>query len=180
MCWTDGTPRPNPGSMTSTAALPAAALVGPTRPGRPRSTALIWILPTALAPAAWGTTYAVTTELLPPDHPLFAALLRSLPAGLLALAITRTLPSGSWWWKAAVLGVLNIGGFFPLLFLAAARLPGGVAATLGAAQPLAVAGLAVAGLRARPSWWRVGWGAAGRAGGAAVGLRPAAGLSTTR
>lgn len=144
------------------------------RPGRQRWTALTWILPTALAPASWGTTYAVTTELLPADHPLFAALLRSLPAGLLALAITRTLPTRSWWWKAAVLGVLNIGGFFPLLFIAAERLPGGVAATLGAAQPLAVAVLAVAVLRERPSWWRIGWGVAGLIGVGLVVLTPAA------
>lgn len=27
------------------------------------------ILLTALAPVSWGTTYAVTTELLPPDRP---------------------------------------------------------------------------------------------------------------
>ncbi|MFD0890654.1 EamA family transporter, partial [Streptosporangium algeriense] len=26
---------------------------------------------TALAPAVWGTTYVVTTVLLPPDRPLF-------------------------------------------------------------------------------------------------------------
>lgn len=65
---------------------------------------------TALAPASWGTTYVVTTHLLPPGHPLFAGLMRALPAGLLALAITRVLPRGDWWWKAAVLGVLNIGG----------------------------------------------------------------------
>ncbi|HQU87532.1 MAG TPA: hypothetical protein PLC58_03010, partial [Denitromonas sp.] len=38
---------------------------------------------TALAPIIWGTTYIVTTELLPPDRPLTAALLRVLPAGLL-------------------------------------------------------------------------------------------------
>ena len=31
---------------------------------------------TALAPASWGTTYVVTTELLPPGHPLFAGMLR--------------------------------------------------------------------------------------------------------
>ncbi|MGZ4518327.1 MAG: hypothetical protein ACXVXN_10520 [Mycobacteriaceae bacterium] len=29
---------------------------------------------TAIAPAVWGTTYVVTTELLPPGHPLFASL----------------------------------------------------------------------------------------------------------
>jgi probable blue pigment (indigoidine) exporter len=41
-----------------------------------------------------------------------------------------------------VLGTLNIGAFFAFLFLAAFRLPGGVAATLGAVQPLIAAGLA--------------------------------------
>ncbi|MFE0513965.1 hypothetical protein ACFW2E_29660, partial [Streptomyces sp. NPDC058964] len=38
---------------------------------------------TALAPVSWGTTYAVTTEFLPPDRPLFTGLVRALPAGLL-------------------------------------------------------------------------------------------------
>lgn len=131
---------------------------------------------TALAPMAWGTTYSVTTELLPPNHPLFAALMRSLPVGLFAVAITRTLPSGDWWWKAAVLGVLNIGAFFPLLFIAAERLPGGVAATLGSAQPLVVAGLAVAVLGESPSSWRLSWGVAGVIGVALVVLGPDAGF----
>ena len=85
------------------------------------------LLLTAVAPMAWGTTYLVTTELLPGGHPMLAGLLRALPAGLLALAIGRTLPRGEWWLKAALLGVLNIGAFFPLLFLAAERLSGGVA-----------------------------------------------------
>ncbi|MFB9904910.1 EamA family transporter [Allokutzneria oryzae] len=97
---------------------------------------------TALAPAIWGTTYLVTTELLPPGRPLLAAVLRALPAGLLLVALTRRLPTGAWWWRAAVLGALNIGAFFALLFVAAYRLPGGVAATIGALQPLLVAGLA--------------------------------------
>lgn len=101
------------------------------------------LLVTALAPAIWGTTYLVTTELLPPDRPLLAALVRSLPAGLALIALTRTLPTGSWWWKSIVLGALNIGVFFALLFVAAYRLPGGVAATVGAIQPLVVALLAV-------------------------------------
>lgn len=96
------------------------------------------LLVTAVAPLAWGTTYAVTSELLPPDRPLTAALLRALPAGLLLLAVTRRLPSGVWWLRAAVLGSLNIGLFFALLFVAAYRLPGGVAATVGAVQPLLV------------------------------------------
>jgi probable blue pigment (indigoidine) exporter len=84
----------------------------------------------------------VTSELLPPGRPLLAAVLRALPAGLLLLALTRTLPRGAWWWKAPILGVLNIGVFFALLFVAAYRLPGGVAATIGAVQPLIVAVLA--------------------------------------
>ncbi|MFD0199910.1 EamA family transporter [Saccharothrix carnea] len=98
---------------------------------------------TAFAPAVWGTTYFVTTEYLPPDRPLLAGLLRALPAGLLLVAVTRQLPRGDWWWRSLVLGTLNIGVFLPLLFLAAYRLPGGVAATVGAVQPLVVAGLAV-------------------------------------
>src|SRR3989338_2426928 len=40
-------------------------------------------LTTALGPVIWGSTYIVTTELLPPDRPFTAALLRTLPAGLL-------------------------------------------------------------------------------------------------
>lgn len=104
---------------------------------------------TALAPAVWGTTYAVTTQWLPEDRPLLAAMLRALPAGLVLLAVGHRLPRGSWWWRAAVLGTLNIGAFFALLFVSAYRLPGGVAATLGAVQPLVVAGLAAALLAER-------------------------------
>ena len=98
---------------------------------------------TALAPALWGTTYLVTTQWLPQDRPLLAGTVRALPAGLLLIAAGRRLPRGAWWWKAVVLGALNIGVFFALLFVAAYRLPGGVAATLGAVQPLVVAGLSV-------------------------------------
>ncbi|MDT0320076.1 EamA family transporter [Streptomyces millisiae] len=131
---------------------------------------------TALAPSVWGTTYVVTTELLPAGHPLFAGLLRALPAGLIALAITRTLPRGAWWGKAAALGVLNIGLFLPLLFVAAERLPGGVAATLAAAQPLVVAVLAVTVLRERLSGWRLLWGVAGVVGVGLVVIGPNASL----
>lgn len=86
------------------------------------------LMATAIAPALWGTTYLVTTEFLPPDRPLLAGTLRALPAGLILLAFTRTLPRGSWWLKALALGTLNIGAFFALLFVSAYRLPGGVSA----------------------------------------------------
>lgn len=136
-----------------------------------------WTSLTALAPAVWGTTYIVTTHMLPDGHPMFAAMLRSLPAGLIALLISRQLPRGSWWWKSLVLGTLNMGAFFPLLFLAAQELPGGVAATLGAAQPIVIAILAVLILRERLSGWRVMWGVAGMIGVALVVLGPDAAMS---
>ncbi|CAM5453695.1 EamA family transporter [Streptomyces griseomycini] len=106
---------------------------------------------TALAPASWGTTYAVTTEFLPADRPLFTGLVRALPAGLLLLALARVPPRGAWWWKATVLGALNIGAFFPLLFLSAYRMPGGMAAVVGSVGPLFVAGLSALLLGQRPT-----------------------------
>ena len=122
---------------------------------------------TALAPIVWGTTYIVAAELLPPDRPLLAALLRSLPAGLLLLMLVRRLPRGAWWWRSAVLGVLNIGLFFALLFVAAYRLPGGVAATVGAVQPLLVALFASRWIGERLTGRKLAAGVAGLAG---VGL----------
>jgi probable blue pigment (indigoidine) exporter len=138
-----------------------------------RGGAPLWALTalTAVAPLTWGTTYVVTTEFLPPDRPLFAGAMRALPAGLAVLAITRSLPRGDWWWRAAVIGTLNIGAFFALLFVAAYRLPGGVAATLGAAQPLLVAALGLRLLAERPTRWRLGWGVAGIVGVGLVVLR---------
>jgi len=132
---------------------PVATAIGPEavapRHG-PARAGLAVVAVTALAPLAWGTTYVVTTELLPPGRPLLAGTLRALPAGLALVAVTRQRPVGAWWAKAAALGTLNIGGFFALLFVAAYRLPGGVAATLGAVQPLIAAGLAAVLLRERP------------------------------
>ncbi len=119
-----------------------------------RGTAWGAIALTALGPAAWGTTYLVTTEWLPPGRPMFDAAVRALPAGLLLVGFTRVLPRGIWWLRASVLGALNIGIFFALLFVAAYRLPGGVAAAMGAVQPLIVTGLSVVllgqRLRAQP------------------------------
>ncbi|WP_149548752.1 EamA family transporter [Streptomyces marokkonensis] len=97
---------------------------------------------TGLAPAVWGSTYLVTTELLPPDRPFLATTVRALPGGLFLLALGRRLPAGVWWWRAPVLGVLNIGAFNLLLFAAAYRLPGGIAAMIMSAQPMFVVILA--------------------------------------
>ncbi|MEQ3672700.1 EamA family transporter [Pseudophaeobacter sp.] len=93
---------------------------------------------TALAPTIWGSSYIVTTSLLPGQSPLLVALLRALPAGLILLLIVRQLPPIAWIPKLLVLATLNFSLFWTLLFVAAYRLPGGVAATLGAAQPLLV------------------------------------------
>ncbi|WP_326673084.1 EamA family transporter [Streptomyces canus] len=109
------------------------------------------VLLTALAPVSWGTTYAVTSEFLPADRPLFTGMMRALPAGLVLLALARVLPRGVWWGKAAVLGALNIGAFFPLLFLSAYRLPGGMAAVVGSVGPLIVVGLSAVLLGQRPT-----------------------------
>ncbi|HEU5127375.1 MAG TPA: EamA family transporter [Glycomyces sp.] len=116
------------------------------------------IVLTALAPAMWGTTYLVTTEFLPPDRPMLTALLRALPAGLLLVLISRKIPKDAWWWKAGVIGTLNIAAFFALLFLAAYRLPGGVAAVTTAVGPLATAAATILILhqRVRLRTWLLG------------------------
>ncbi|WP_431045915.1 EamA family transporter [Streptomyces sp. P1-3] len=109
-----------------------------------------WSLITALAPMAWGTNYFVTHEFLPAGHPLYGAAIRALPAGVLLLAICRRLPSGSWWWKSPVLGFLNMGGFFALVYVAAQRLPTSVASTVMATSPLAMTLIAWALIAERP------------------------------
>jgi probable blue pigment (indigoidine) exporter len=133
-------------------------------------------LVTAIAPLTWGTTYLVTTELLPAGRPLLAAALRALPAGLVLAAATRRSPVGAWWVKALVLGTLNIGAFFALLFVAAYRLPGGIAATLGAIQPLVAAGLAAVVVHERVRLVTVAAGLLGVTGVALLVLRADAAL----
>jgi probable blue pigment (indigoidine) exporter len=125
----------------------------------------------ALAPAIWGTTYLTTTDFLPAYRPLTAALLRALPAALVLLAVTRRCPHGAWWWRSFVLGTLNIGAFFALLFVAAYRLPGGVAAAVGAVQPLFVVLISWAVAGERPTRMRVLAAVLGLAGVAMLVLR---------
>ncbi|MEU9254580.1 EamA family transporter [Streptomyces sp. NPDC048270] len=125
---------------------------------------LRWSLVTAIAPVAWGTTYFVTREFLPAGHPLYGGVIRALPAGLLLLAVCRKMPSGSWWWKSLLLGVLNMGGFFALVYLAAQRLPTSVASTVMATAPLAMMLIAWAVLAERPGPGHLAGATAGVAG----------------
>ena len=94
------------------------------------------LLLTALAPLIWGSTYLVTTLFLPPERPFTAALL----------------------------GVLNIGLFQAMLFVAAYRLTGGLAAILTSTQTLMVLLLTwlVGGQMPPKAAWA--WAAAGVAG----------------
>jgi len=131
---------------------------------------------TALTPVVWGTTYIVATEFLPEGRPMLAATVRALPVGVAFVLWSRKLPEGTWWWRSAVLGLLNIGAFFALLFVAAFRLPGGVAATAGAIQPIVAASIAAVILDEAFTRRTAVAGAAGVLGVAMLVLGPDAGL----
>ncbi|RDW13996.1 DMT family transporter [Paracoccus thiocyanatus] len=122
---------------------------------------------TAIGPMLWGTTYIVFAQTLPTDHPILISALRALPAGLLMLLLVRRLPPLRILLPVTVLALTNIGLFFALLLISAARLPGGITATLAACQPLLVALLAWPLLGRRPGMGQIGLAALGMAG---VGL----------
>lgn len=124
---------------------------------------LRWIAITAIAPVAWGSTYVVTRAVLP-DAPLWGAVLRALPAGLLLLAVARRLPHGAWWWRAFLLGALNAGGFFVLVYAVAQLLPSGIASTVMATSPLALIGFGWMLLGQRPRVLSLAGALAGVAG----------------
>ena len=120
------------------------------------------LLLTALGPASWGSTYLVTSEFLPEGLPFTAAVIRCLPAGLILIVLSHLLgkaaasneslataappkalfpasvlfPTKAQWPRLLLLSALNIGCFQAMLFVAAYRLPGGLAAVIGAVQPL--------------------------------------------
>lgn len=132
------------------------------------------LLFTAPAPLIWGSTYLVTTEFLPPNRPFTAALLRVLPAGVLLLAYTRRLPARGEWARLFLLGVLNIGLFQAMLFVAAYRLPGGLAAVLSSTQTLMILVLTALIGKTMPPKAAWAWAAAGVAGIALLVLSPQA------
>lgn len=101
-----------------------------------------WGYLAALTPIIFGTTYLLTTNFLPPGRPLLAGLMRSLPTGLV-LIIGSPIPPRRWMARFFVLSVLYASGLFPLLFIAAYRLPGGVAAVINSLSPILVVVISV-------------------------------------
>lgn len=111
-----------------------------------------WLAITAVAPVAWGANYVVTRQLLPPDALLWGSALRALPAGLVLLLLARRLPRDrQQWGRAAVLGLLNVAGFFALVYASAQLLPSNVASSVMALSPLVLTLLAWPLVRERPS-----------------------------
>lgn len=106
---------------------------------------------TSIAPIAWGSSYFVTRQFLPEEDPLWGAALRALPAGIVLLLLARRLPRGSWWWRSLVLGTLNVGAFFVLIYIVSQRLPSGIASTVMATSAAALMLLAWPLLAERPT-----------------------------
>ncbi|HWK97865.1 MAG TPA: EamA family transporter [Pseudolabrys sp.] len=111
-------------------------------------------LSAALAAAIWGTTYIFVSTVLP-HNPIFTGAVRALGGGLPLLLFYNELPPREWWGKVAVLGTLNCGIVFAFLFIAAERLPGGVAGTLQSLGPIITVLIAWPLLGERPTWLRL-------------------------
>jgi len=135
------------------------------------------ILLTALGPILWGSTFITFTETLPIDHPLTVGALRALPAGLMLMALGTGLPSRRALPMVTLIALANITIFLPMLFIGAALLPGGVASTLNAAQPLFAAVWAWPVLSRRPALLQIGVALLGLAGVGVLVLDPSAGLN---
>jgi probable blue pigment (indigoidine) exporter len=114
-----------------------------------QSTSTRWAYLAAITPVIFGTTYLLTTEFLPPGRPLLAALMRSLPTGLVLVLATRAWPPRGWLGRFVLLSLLYCSAFFPLLFVAAYLLPGGVASVINSVTPLIVVVLSVPLLHTR-------------------------------
>jgi probable blue pigment (indigoidine) exporter len=110
-----------------------------------------WAYLAVVSPVIFGTTYLLTTQFLPPDRPMLAATMRALPTGLVLIIGTRLPPPG-WRLRFALLSVLYCSAFFPLHFVAAYRLPGGVASVINSLTPIIVVILSVPwlGMKIRP------------------------------
>ncbi len=102
----------------------------------------------------WGFTYIVSATLLP-HNPLLIASTRALGGAIALMLFARQFPPREWLGRVIVLGTLNGGLFFGLLFVGVMRLPGGVAAVLQALAPLCAVLLGWAILSIRPTWIKI-------------------------
>lgn len=124
----------------------------------------------AIATILWGFTYIITVTMLP-QNPMFIAAVRAAGAAIPLLLLAREFLPREWWFKIIVLGTLNCGLFFGLLFIAAIRLPGGVAATFQALGPLFMVLLAWPMLGFKPSRLKIVAVALGAIGVAMIVLK---------
>ncbi|STR44067.1 drug/metabolite transporter permease [Klebsiella michiganensis] len=127
---------------------------------------------TALAPAIWGSTYIVTSQFLPPDRPFIAALLRVLPARDRSADLEPPFPAARRVVEADRYRdpeYRRVSGAAVYCRLSAA---GGLAAVIGAIQPLLVMLLAWCVDRQRSPWLAVLSALMGIAGMAMLLLSP--------
>ncbi|MBV5265917.1 DMT family transporter [Pinisolibacter aquiterrae] len=89
----------------------------------------------AAATILWGFTYVISSTMLP-HTPWFIGAVRAGLGAIPLLLIAREFPPAGYGPKLVVLGTLNTGLFFGLLFIGALRLPGGVAGIFQALGPL--------------------------------------------
>lgn len=143
-----------------------------TPPSRHRSAATVVLA--ALAPAVWGSTYIIFTETLPTSHAWTVGGLRTVCAGALLLAVRPGAIGSDQIGRVLALAAINIAVFSACLFTAAARLPGGVAATLTSMQPLLVLGLTTALSRQRITALEIGACLLGVVGVGFISLTPQA------
>jgi probable blue pigment (indigoidine) exporter len=152
----------------SVAAAPTVPVEGDHRSGRSAYLAV-------LTPIIFGTSYILTTQFLPPGRPLLIATMRSLPTGIV-LVIGSKIPPRGWWLRFVILSVLYCSVFFPLLFVAVYRLPGGVASVINSLTPIIVVVLSVPWLGTRIKPVHIVAGAIGVGGVALLVLRSSAPL----
>ena len=134
-----------------------------------------WAYLAVITPIIFGTTYLITTEFLPENRPLLAATMRALPTGLVLVIGSKPPPAG-WRLRFLLLSVLYCSALFPLLFLAAYRLPGGVASVINSLTPIIVVILSVPWLGTRIRVIQIVAGVLGVLGVALLVLRSSARL----
>lgn len=142
--------------------------------GRPSSRRLLAVA--TAGPVLFASGYVLTDVL--PDAPLWNAVTRVLPAGLVLVAIHPSWPTRQWLWRSVVLGAFNFGGFFAAQAFALHRIPGGVAATIAATQTVLVPLGASAVLGERVRWSQLCAAVVGVAGIALLVLRSTVQLDT--